>query len=77
MMDELTVPRLPVLVETIDEALGTVASELHEDSRSACLATDSVSLAVERFEASTHCTFVIDEFNHNVRLRFIRPASLS
>ena len=60
-----------------DKPLGTVASEFHEDSRSACLATDSVSLAMERFEASTHCTFVIDEFNHSVRLRFIRPASLS
>ena len=57
-----------------DEALGPVASEFHENAGSACLTTDSVSLTVERFETAANCTFVINEFNHNVRLQFIRPA---
>ncbi len=57
-----------------DEALGPVASEFHENAGSTCLATDSISLTVERFETAANCTFVINEFNHNVRLRFTRLA---
>ena len=31
----------------------------------------------EGFKTPTNCTFVINEFNHSVRLRSFRPATLS
>jgi hypothetical protein len=46
------------------QTLGAVAAEFHEDARAAALATDTVSLSVERFEASAGGAFVVNEFNH-------------
>jgi hypothetical protein len=46
------------------QTLGAVAAEFHEDARAATLAADTVSLSVERFEASARGAFVVNEFNH-------------
>ena len=46
------------------QALGAVAAEFHEDARTASLATDPVSLSVERFQVSAVGTLVVNEFNH-------------
>ena len=46
------------------QALGTVATEFHENARTASLAADAVSLAVERFQVSAVGTLVVNEFNH-------------
>ena len=46
------------------QALGTVAAEFHEDARTASLAADAVSLAVERFQVSAVGALVVNEFNH-------------
>jgi hypothetical protein len=46
------------------QTLGAVAAEFHEDTRAAALAADTVSLSVERFEASAGGAFVVNEFNH-------------
>jgi hypothetical protein len=50
-----------------------VTAEFHENTGTASLAADSVSLSMERFQASTVCAFVIYEFNHNVSLHSPRP----
>ncbi len=47
------------------QALGAVAAEFHEDAGSARFAADTVSLSVERFEASTDGALVVNEFNHS------------
>lgn len=47
------------------QALGSVAAEFHEDAGSASFAADTVSLSVERFEASTDGALVVNEFNHS------------
>ena len=46
------------------QALGAVAAEFHEDTRTTGLAADPVSLSVERFEVSAVGALVVDEFNH-------------
>ena len=46
------------------QALGTVTAEFHEDARTASLAADAVSLAVERFQVSAVGALVVNEFNH-------------
>ena len=48
------------------EALGAVASQLHEDARPAALAADAVALAVEGFEAAAVGALVVNEFNHGI-----------
>ena len=55
------------------DALGAVTAEFHENTGTAGLAADSVSLSMERFQASTVSAFVIYEFNHNVSLHSPRP----
>ena len=51
-----------------------MAAEFHEDAGAAGFAADTVSLSVERFEASTDGALVVNEFNHSslsdVRLPF-------
>lgn len=47
------------------QALGSVATEFHEDAGSASFAADTVSFSVERFEASTDGALVVNEFNHS------------
>ena len=47
------------------QALGAVTAEFHEDAGSASFAADTVSLSVERFEASTDGALVVNEFNHS------------
>ena len=46
------------------QALGAVAAEFHENTGTACLAADAVSLSVERFKVSTVGALVINEFHH-------------
>ena len=46
------------------QALGAVAAEFHEDTRTAGLAADPVSFSVERFQVSAVGALVVDEFNH-------------
>ena len=46
------------------QALGAVAAEFHENARTARLAADTVSLAVERFQVSAVGALVVNEFNH-------------
>ena len=46
------------------QALGAVTAEFHENARTARLAADTVSLAVERFQVSAVGALVVDEFNH-------------
>ena len=41
-----------------------MAAEFHEDTRTAGLAADPVSLSVERFQVSAVGALVVDEFNH-------------
>ena len=41
-----------------------MAAEFHEDTRTAGLAADTVSLSVERFQVSAVGALVVDEFNH-------------
>ena len=41
-----------------------MAAEFHEDTRTASLAADTVSLSVERFQVSAVGALVVDEFNH-------------
>ena len=42
-----------------------MAAEFHEDAGAAGFAADTVSLSVERFEASTDGALVVNEFNHS------------
>ena len=46
------------------QALGAVAAEFHENTGTACLAADAVSLSVERFKVSAVGALVINEFHH-------------
>lgn len=47
------------------EALGAVASQLHEDAGAATFAADAVALTVERFDTPTIGALVVNEFNHS------------
>ena len=60
MVFELCERRPSLSVQT----LGTVTAEFHEDARTASLAADAVSLAVERFQVSAVGALVVNEFNH-------------
>ncbi len=57
------------------DTLGTSSAEFHEDAGAACLATDSVAFAMEGFDISAYCAFVIYKFNHLLRpnLRELPP----
>jgi hypothetical protein len=54
-----------------------LSAQLHEYSRTTRFATDSVAFTVERFKVSADGAFVINEFNHSIRLHSTRPATLS
>ena len=46
------------------QTLGAVASEFHEDPRTAAFAADTVAFSVKGFKTAAVGTFVVNEFNH-------------
>jgi hypothetical protein len=59
------------------DTLGASASKFHKYSGAARFAANSIAFAMKGFKIAAYCAFVINEFNHILRLQSTRTTTLS